>query len=117
VWPAVQGLICGRLEPDWHGAYRRVARVLSGVVRARRVVDCLNSIVGRQPARHRTWSQAFLNRKRWPWNGRELAQGPRQEACPYQHLGLSLPTDDWWELLGMDPELLQRKVSTPLIAA
>ena len=40
-----------------------------------------------------------------------------KEACPYQHLGLSLPTYDWWELLGMEPEQLQRKVSTPLRAA
>ena len=25
-------------------------------------------------------------------------------ACPYQLLGLNLPTDDWWELLQMEPE-------------
>jgi hypothetical protein len=93
--PAVQALLCGRLEPDWHGAYRRVARVLAGVVRASSVVECLNSIVRMHQARHRSLSQPLLDLKRLHWNGRVLAQGQRKEACPYQHLGLSLPTYDW----------------------
>lgn len=117
VLPLVGALICGRLEPNWHGAYRRVARVLSRVVRASSVVECLNSVVRMHQGRHRTLSQPLLDLKRLHWNCRELAEGKRQGACPYQHLGLSLPTYDWWELLGMDAEELKQKLSTSPIAA
>jgi hypothetical protein len=61
VLPVLQALIAGQLEPSCHGAYRRVAGVLSRVVRASSVVECLNSVVRMHQARHRTLSQALLD--------------------------------------------------------
>jgi hypothetical protein len=68
VAPYVRALICGQLEPDWQGPYRRVARVLSRVVRASSVVECLNSVVRMHQARHRTLSQPLLDLKRFSRN-------------------------------------------------
>ena len=36
--------------------------------------------------------------------------GKRKGQCPYQHLGLKLPTYDPWILLQMDPEELKRQI-------
>jgi hypothetical protein len=117
VLPLVQALIAGQLEPHWHGAYRRVARILSRVVRASSVVECLNSVVRMHQARHRTLSQPLIDLKRLHWNCREFAEGKREGHCPYEHLGLSLPTYDWWELLNTDPQELEQKVSSRPLAA
>jgi hypothetical protein len=113
----VRELVCGLLVTDWHGAYRRVARVLERVVRASSVVECLNSVVRMHQARHRTLSQALLDLKRLYWNCREFAAGKRRERCPYQHLGLELPTYDWWQLLQTEPQTIGPKVSTQPMAA
>jgi hypothetical protein len=115
--PVVQALVCGQLAADWHGAYRRVARVLSRVVRASSVVECLNSIVRMHQARHRTMSQPLIDLKRLYWNCREFAEGKREGYCPYQHLGLDLPTYDGWELLQTEPQKLEQKVSSRPVAA
>jgi hypothetical protein len=117
VLPVLQALIAGQLEPSWHGAYRRVARVLSGVVRASSVVECLNSVVRMHQARHRTLSQPLIDLKRQYWNCREFAEGKREGHCPYQHLGLHLPTYDWWELLYPEPRKREQKVSSRPVAA
>jgi hypothetical protein len=114
---AVRALVCGRLEANWHGAYRRVARVLERVVRASSVVECLNSVVRMHQARHRTLSQPLLDLKRLYWNCRVVAEGKHRGQCPYQSLGLRLPTYDWWQLLGEDPQELTQKVSTQPMAA
>jgi hypothetical protein len=67
--------------------------------------------------RHRTLSQQLPDLKRLYGNCREFAEGKRGEQCPYQHLGLELPTYDWWELLHTEPEKIEPKVSTPPMAA
>jgi hypothetical protein len=54
----------------------------------------------------------MLDLKRLFWNCRTYTHGKRCGACPYQLLGLNLLTDDWWELLQMDPEELEQKLST-----
>ncbi len=117
VVPRVRALVCGLLEAQWHGAYRRVARVLSRVVRASSVVECLNSVVRMHQARHRTLSQPLLDLKRLYWNCREFTEGKRRKQCPYQHLGLQLPSYDWWELMHTEPEKIEPKLSTPPMAA
>src|SRR5262245_33442706 len=96
---SLQGLICQRLDAAWQGAYRRVARVLERVVRASSVVECLNSVLRMHQARHRGVSQGLLDLKRLYWNCRAFVEGQRRGRCPYAHLGLSLPTFDWWQLL------------------
>jgi hypothetical protein len=114
---AVRALVCGRLEASWHGAYRRVARVLERVVRASRVVACLTSVVRRHQARHRTLNQPLRDLKRLYGNCRVFVEGNQEGQCPYQSLGLRLPTYDWWQLLDEDPQELTQKVSTRPTAA
>ena len=62
-------------------------------------------------ARLRQVSQGRLDLKRLFWHCRTFTHGKRRGACPYQLLGLSLPTDDWWAWLQMEPEELEQKLS------
>jgi hypothetical protein len=114
---AVRTLICQKLDPNWEAAYERVSKVLRETVRASSVVECMNSVVRMHQARHRGLSQALLDLKRLYWNCRTFAAGKRKKQCPYEHLGLKLPTYDWWELLQMDPDELQQKLSSTKLAA
>ncbi len=113
----VQKVICAKLDPRWLESYREVARVLSRTVRASSVVECMNSVIRMHQARHRTLSQPLLDLKRLYWNCRSFREGKRRHACPYQHLALSLPTYDWWELLQTSLEKLPQEVSTEQLAA
>jgi hypothetical protein len=117
VQPLLQAQICRGLAADWREAYARVARVLSRTVRASSVVECMNSVVRMHQARHRSLTQELLDLKRLHWNCRTFATGKRRDACPYQHLGLSLPTYDWWALLHCDPAELAQQLSTTKVAA
>ena len=67
--------------------------------------------------RHRHDSQGMLDLKRLFWNCRAFTHGRRRGASPYQLLGLNLPTDDRWELLQMDPDVVRQKLSTQEVAA
>ena len=115
--PVLQAVVCQGLAPDWHSAYRRVANVLSRQVRASSVVECMNSVVRMHQARHRSLSQPLLDLKRLYWNCRRFHEGKRRERCPYEHLGLRLPTYDWWELLNTEPASLAQQLSTSKLAA
>jgi hypothetical protein len=125
VKPLVQAVVCQGLAKNWRESYRRVSRVLSRVVRASSVVECMNSVVRMHQARHRTLSQQLLDLKRLHWNCRRFKEGKRHGACPYQHLGLALPTYDWWQILQTEPDELRqtahaelpKKVSTQKVAA
>jgi hypothetical protein len=114
---AVQVALCGKLAADWESSYRRVAGVLGGVVRASSAVECVNSILRMQQARHRTLTQVLLDLKRLYWNSRRFISGKRRQQCPYEHLGLSLPTYDFWRLLHLDPKELDHQLSTTKAAA
>jgi hypothetical protein len=108
----VEQLLCQRLSADWQQAYGQVVEVLSHTVRASSAVECMHSVLRMHQARHRHVSQGMLDLKRLFWNCRAFTHGTRRGASPYQLLGLHLPTDDWWELLRMDPEALRQKLST-----
>jgi hypothetical protein len=114
---AVQAQVCRQLAADWQAAAARVARVLERAVRASSVVECMNSVVRMHQARHRTLTQGLLDWKRLYWNCRGFAEGKRRGHCPYQHLGLRLPTYDAWALLQMDPAELAQQLSTAKLAA
>ncbi len=105
-------LLCRRLSSEWPLAYARVGHILTHTVRASSAVECMNSVLRMHQARHRHVSQGMLDLKRLFWNCRTFTHGKRRGAYPYQLLGLRLPTDDWWELLQMDPEELEQKLST-----
>lgn len=109
---AVQEQVCQQLRPDWSERYRRVATVFSRTVRASSVVECMNSVWRMHQARHRGLSQGLLDLKRLWWNSRAFAEGKRRGRCPYQLLGLRLPTYDAWELLQCDPDELTQQLST-----
>ncbi|MBV8430072.1 MAG: hypothetical protein JO244_02845 [Solirubrobacterales bacterium] len=113
----VEGLIRERLGEGWQQAYRRVSRVLKRVVRASSAVECVNSIVRMHQSRHKNLSQELLDLKRLFFNCRAFREGKRRSHCPYQLLGLVLPTYDPWALLQMDPAQLEQLLSSPRLAA
>ena len=109
--------LCAQLAKDWEASYGRVSEVLGQVLRASSAVECLNSIVRMQQARHRNLSQEMLDLKRLYWNCRPFREGKRAEKCPYEHLGATLPTYDFWDLLQISPEILRQKLSSQGVGA
>ena len=109
---ALQELLCQRLSKDWEAAYTQVAHLITHTVRASSAVECLNSVLRMHQNRHRHVSQEMLDLKRLFWNCRRFTHGKRRGACPYELLGLELPTYNWWKLLQMDPEELRQQLST-----
>jgi hypothetical protein len=63
------------------------------------MVECANSVLRMHQARHRTLNQSLLDLKRLYWNTRCFRRGDRRGKCPYQLLGLDLPSYDFWSLL------------------
>jgi hypothetical protein len=113
---AVQAAIDSGPRRQWgaagEAAYARVAAVLEGVVRASSAVECVNSVARMHQARHRKLTQPLLDLKRLYWNGRAFAGGRRRKRCPYELLGLALPSYDPWALLQMGPKDLEQQLST-----
>jgi hypothetical protein len=113
----LQAQVCRQLAADWQASAARVGRVLERAVRASSVVECMNSVVRMHQARHRSLTQPLLDWKRLYWNCRGFAEGKRRGHCPYEHLGLRLPTYDAWDLLQIDPDQLAQQLSTSKVAA
>jgi broad specificity phosphatase PhoE len=111
------GLVRARLGEGWQDSYKRVSRVLGRVVRASSAVECVNSVVRMHQSRHRNLSQALLDLKRLYWNCRGFREGQRKGRCPYELLGLKLPSYDPWSLLQLDPDQLEQLLSSPALAA
>jgi hypothetical protein len=105
-----------RLGQTWKESYRRVSRVLWRVLRASSCVECVNSVVRMHQARHRNLTQQMLDLKRLYFNCRTFLEGKRKKHCPYQLLGLKLPSYDPWVLLQMDPVLLEQLLSSSELA-
>jgi hypothetical protein len=99
----VQEVLCQKMDPNWRESYATVSRVLRGTVRASSAVECMNSVLRMHQSRHRTVSQGLLDLKRLYWNCREFREGKRRRRCPYDLLGLKLPSYRFWDLLGMPP--------------
>jgi hypothetical protein len=109
---AMEQVLCGRLCPQWQEVYMQVDELLRQAVRASSAVEGVNSVVRMHQGRHRHVSQGMLDLKRLYGNCRVFREGKRQGSRPYDLLGLPLPTSDWWQLLQMDPEELEQKLST-----
>ena len=99
VAPLVQQVLCQQLDPNWRESYRLVASVLGRAVRASSAVECMNSVLRMHQCRHRTLNQGMLDLKRLYWNTRAFRGGKRRGRCPYEHLGLDLPSYRFWSLL------------------
>jgi len=97
--PLVQQLLIQKLDPNWRRSYRRVATILNQPVRASSAVECMNSVLRMHQAKHRTFTQGMLDLKRLYWNTRVFYGGRRKGLCPYEHLGLKLPSYGFWSLL------------------
>jgi len=94
-----------------HESYARVSAVLRGTVRASSAVECMNSVLRMQQSTHKRMTQPMLDLKRLYWNCHRLKSGRRKNACPYKHLGLPLPSLEFWELLQTDPGRLTQELS------
>ena len=89
-----------------------VRRILGQTWRASSLVECINSVLRMQQARHRKMSQGLLDLKRLYWNSHVFRTGRRRGTSPYGRLGVPLPKGvRWWELLKMTPEQLRDKLS------
>jgi hypothetical protein len=62
-------------------------------------VEGINSVLRMQQGRHRKMTQGLLDLKRLYWNCRRLQTGRRRGRCPYEMLGVPLPSTDFWTLL------------------
>jgi hypothetical protein len=102
----------GALSPEERASYDRVSAVLGDTFRASSAVECMNSVLRMQQSRHKMMSQPMLDLKRLYWNCHRPSSGPRKNACPYQKLGLELPSFDFWDLLQSDGVELTQKLST-----
>lgn len=90
-----------------------VESILRQTWRASSLVECINSVLRMQQARHRQLSQGLLDLKRLYWNCHTFRTGRRRKTSPYERLGVRLPKGlRWWELLKMTPEQLRDKLST-----
>ena len=78
-----------------------MSRVLRRTVRASSAVECMNSVLRMHQSRHRTVTQGLLDLKRLYWNCRGFREGKRRGRCPYELLGLKLPSYRFWDLLWM----------------
>jgi hypothetical protein len=105
------------LDESERASYEGVSAVLRDTTRASSAVECMNSVLRMQQSRHKRMTQPMLDRKRLYWNSHRFHSGPRKTACPYQILGLNLPTFDFWTLLQADPAELTQRLSIALNAA
>jgi hypothetical protein len=93
-------------------AVHGVRNIFRNTWRASSLVECLNSTVRMQQARHRKMTQGLLDLKRLYWNTHTFRTGRRRHISPYQRLGLPWPEGlRWWDLLKWTPEQLREKLS------
>jgi hypothetical protein len=89
-----------------------VRRILRHTWRASSLVECINSVLRMQQARHRKLSQGLLDLKRLYWNCHTFRTGRRRGTSPYERLGVPWPKGvRWWQLLKMTPEQLREQLS------
>jgi len=93
-------------------AAQSVRSIFRSAWRASSLVECLNSVLRMQQARHRNLSQGLLDLKRLYWNSHSFRTGRRRGKSPYEHLGVQLPDGvTWWNLLKWPPEQLRQELS------
>ena len=94
-------------------AQAAVRDIIRRAYRASSLVECINSVLRMQQARHRNMTQSLLDLKRLHWNCHPFRTGRRRRTSPYQRLGMPWPEGlRWWDLLKLTPEQLREKLST-----
>jgi hypothetical protein len=90
-----------------------VRDIIRRAYRASSLVECINSVLRMQQARHRKMTQSLLDLKRLHWNCHTFRTGRRRNTTPYERLGIAWPPGlRWWDVLKMTPEQLRQKLST-----
>jgi hypothetical protein len=106
-------VVLGKAGETGRQAATAVRDVLHRAYRASSLVECINSVLRMQQARHRKMTQGLLDLKRLYWNCHTFRTGRRRHTTPYQRLGVPWPEGlRWWDVLKMTPEQLQNKLST-----
>jgi hypothetical protein len=99
-------------------AVKAVRAILRSSWRASSLVECVNSVLRMQQARHRKMSQGLINLKRLYWNRHRFRTGRRRGRSPYELLGIPWPEGlRWWDVLKWSPEQLRDKLSALTRAA
>jgi hypothetical protein len=99
-------------------AVAAVRDIVRRAYRASSLVECINSVLRMQQARHRKMTQGLLDLKRLYWNCHTFRTGRRRGTTPYQRLGVPWPEGlRWWDVLKLTPEQLRDKLSTATKAA
>lgn len=107
-------VVLAKAGPVGEQAVAEVRAIVRHTWRASSLVECLNSVLRMQQARHRKLGQGLLDLKRLYWNCHRFRTGRRRKTSPYERLGVPLPKGvRWWQLLKMTPEQLRDKLSTP----
>jgi hypothetical protein len=93
-------------------AVQGVQGIFRNTWRASSLVECINSVLRMQQARHRNLSQSLLDLKRLYWNCHTFRTGRRRDQTPYGLLGVPWPEGlRWWDVLKWSPEQLRDKLS------
>jgi hypothetical protein len=93
-------------------ALQGVQAIFRNTWRASSLVECINSVLRMQQARHRKMSQSLLDLKRLYWNSHRFRSGRRKGTTPYERLGVPWPPGlGWWDVLKLTPEQLRDKLS------
>jgi hypothetical protein len=93
-------------------AVEGVQAIFRNTWRASSLVECINSVLRMQQARHRKMSQSLLDLKRLYWNTHRFRSGRRRGTTPYERLGVPWPPGlRWWDVLKLTPEQLRDKLS------
>jgi len=111
-------VVLSKAEGMGQQASTAVRDVLRRAYRASSLVECINSVLRMQQARHRKMTQGLLDLKRLYWNCHTFRTGRRRKTTPYQRLGVPWPEGlRWWDVLKWSPEQLWDKLSTAKKAA
>lgn len=110
-------VVLSKVDQQGEAAVAAVRDIFRKAYRASSLVECINSVLRMQQARHRKMTQGLLDLKRLYWNCHTFRTGRRRRTTPYQRLGVPWPEGmRWWDVLKLTPEQLRDKLSTAIKA-
>lgn len=94
-----RAVAAARACPLFASVVAQVAAVMDKALRASSAIETLNSMWRVYQQVKKSFGTKFAYLVALYHNMRPFAEGPRKGRTPFEILGLSLPTDDWLELL------------------
>jgi hypothetical protein len=111
-------VVLGKAGDMGQQASTAIRDILRRAYRASSLVECINSVLRMQQARHRKMTQGLLDLKRLYWNCHTFRTGRRKGTTPYERLRVPWPEGlHWWDVLKWSPEQLRDRLSTAKKAA